>query len=122
MISLFFLHKNVVCSVLIGLGRIDMWKTVIWHINASIFVFFILFFVISTNIFQRSCWKLNSGFYDRSEETLTTSQIGSWRKKTPFYRVSVLAHFCPRRAWLPHTQKKKDCFTFALKLLKPSLW
>lgn len=81
----FLLYKNVVCSVIIGLGRIEMWKTLICHINASIFLFFV---VISTNIFQRSCWKLNAGFHDHSEETLTTSQTGSWRKNFRF-TVSV---------------------------------
>lgn len=75
-----FLCKNVVCSVIIGLGSSEMWKTVTRHINASI-----PFFVTSTNIYQRSCWKLNLGFHDRSEETLTTSQ------KFPFHFSSLLS-------------------------------
>lgn len=39
------LCKNVVCSVIIGLGSSEMWKTVTRHINASI-----LFFIFFCNI------------------------------------------------------------------------
>lgn len=43
-IYIYIWYKNAVCSVLIGLGRTEMWKTVIWHINGPIFVFSFFFF------------------------------------------------------------------------------
>lgn len=114
----FLLYKNVVCSVIIGLGRIEMWKTLICHINASIFLFFCcnIHKYLSALMLEIECrlsWPQWGNFNNQSNWVLA--------KKFPFYRVSVLAHFCPRSARLPHT-KKKDCFSFALKLLKPSLW
>lgn len=74
---------------------------------------------MSTNISQCSCWKLISGFNDRSEET----QQSNWvlANNVPLYRVSVSSYFCPRNARFPLTKKGRP-FSFAWNLLKSSLW
>lgn len=110
----FLLYKNVVCSVIIGFGRIEMWKTLICHINASIFLFFCcnIHKYLSALMLEIECrlsWPQWGNFNNQSNWVLA--------KKFPFYRVSVLAHFCPRSARLPHT-KKERLFLFCIKAAK----
>lgn len=80
------------------------------------------FWVISTNIYQRSCWKLNWGSHDRSEETLTTSQTGSWQENFPF-TVSVLFSLFLSQTTLASIPKKtkKKCFSFEKKKKKSTM-